>query len=145
MTDCYAAIAASAVTSITTLQKYAVAGPIVETRCLAARRKRGPAAAAITCADIPAAQKFVDGLQPGPNTTKAQAHLDAAKSAGNESQCVAELQQVNKYAARSAEADKRMASHGTRHARVRCADTLHQDRPGGSDYRGPPVAGCPRR
>ena len=104
-----------------------------------------PAAAAITCADIPAAQKFVDGLQPGPNTTKAQAHLDAAKSAGNESQCVAELQQVNKYAARSAEADKRMASHGTRHARVRCADTLHQDRPGGSDYRGPPVAGCPRR
>ena len=24
-----------------------------------------------------------------------------------------------------------------------CATMLHQDRPGGSDYRGPPVAGCP--
>jgi hypothetical protein len=23
-----------------------------------------------------------------------------------------------------------------------CADPLHQNRPGGSDYRGPPVAGC---
>jgi hypothetical protein len=26
--------------------------------------------------------------------------------------------------------------------RVRCADWLHQNRPGGSDYHGPPVAGC---
>ncbi len=104
-----------------------------------------PAAGAITCADIPAAQKFVDGLKPGPNTTKAQAHLDAAKSAGNESKCVAELNEVNKYAGRSAAADKRMASRGTRRTRVLCADTLHQDRPGGSDYHGPPVAGCPRR
>jgi hypothetical protein len=25
---------------------------------------------------------------------------------------------------------------------VQCADLLHQDRPGGSDYRGPPVPGC---
>jgi hypothetical protein len=25
---------------------------------------------------------------------------------------------------------------------VRCADPLHQDRPGGTDYRGPPVPGC---
>ena len=24
-----------------------------------------------------------------------------------------------------------------------CADALHQDRPGGADYHGPPVAGCP--
>jgi predicted small secreted protein len=24
-----------------------------------------------------------------------------------------------------------------------CADALHQNRPGGSDYHGPPVAGCP--
>ena len=23
-----------------------------------------------------------------------------------------------------------------------CADMLHQDRPGGSDYQGPPVPGC---
>ena len=28
---------------------------------------------------------------------------------------------------------------------IRCADWLHQNRPGGSDYHGPPVAGCPRR
>jgi hypothetical protein len=27
---------------------------------------------------------------------------------------------------------------------ARCAGALHQDRPGGSDYRGPPVTGCPR-
>jgi hypothetical protein len=26
---------------------------------------------------------------------------------------------------------------------VQCADPLHQDRPGGSDYRGPPVPECP--
>ncbi len=26
---------------------------------------------------------------------------------------------------------------------VRCADPLHQDLPGGTDYRGPPVSGCP--
>lgn len=25
-----------------------------------------------------------------------------------------------------------------------CADKLHQDRPGGTDYYGPPVAGCPQ-
>ncbi len=28
--------------------------------------------------------------------------------------------------------------------RVRCADWLHQNRPGGSDYHGPPVPGCRR-
>lgn len=27
---------------------------------------------------------------------------------------------------------------------VSCADFLHQARPGGSDYQGPPVAGCPQ-
>ena len=26
-----------------------------------------------------------------------------------------------------------------------CADLMHQDRPGGSDYHGPPVPGCPPR
>jgi hypothetical protein len=103
-----------------------------------------PAAAAITCADLPKAESFVDGLKPGPNTNKAQAHLAKARSAGSESQCVAELNQVNKYATRSAEADKRAASGGARPKRVRCADTMHQNRPGGTDYRGPPVAGCPR-
>lgn len=28
---------------------------------------------------------------------------------------------------------------------VQCADPLHQDRPGGTDYRGPPVPECPPR
>jgi len=28
-------------------------------------------------------------------------------------------------------------------AGVQCADALHQGRPGGSDYHGPPVVGCP--
>jgi hypothetical protein len=104
-----------------------------------------PAAAAMSCADVPAAQKFVDGLQPGPNTRAAQSHLDAAKSATSESQCVAQLKQVNKYAARSAAADKRMAAGGTRTRRVAvlCADTLHQSRPNGTDYHGPRVASCP--
>ncbi len=27
---------------------------------------------------------------------------------------------------------------------IRCADALHQNRPGGSDYKGPPVPECPR-
>ena len=104
-----------------------------------------PAAAAISCADVPAAQSFVDGLKPGPNTSKAQAHLEKAKSAGSDSQCVAELRQVNKYAARSAAADKRAASGSPRPRHVLCADALHQSRPGGTDYHGPTVAGCPRR
>ena len=30
-------------------------------------------------------------------------------------------------------------------AGVQCADALHQDRPGGADYHGPPVVGCPQR
>ena len=28
---------------------------------------------------------------------------------------------------------------------VKCADWLHQSRPGGSSYKGPPVPGCPQR
>jgi len=28
---------------------------------------------------------------------------------------------------------------------VQCADFFHQDRPGGTDYYGPPVPGCPQR
>ena len=30
-------------------------------------------------------------------------------------------------------------------AGVQCADALHQDRPGGTDYHGPAVVGCPPR
>jgi CelD/BcsL family acetyltransferase involved in cellulose biosynthesis len=114
-----------------------------------------PAApAAIPCADIPAAQHFVDNLRPGPNTRAAQHHLEAAKHATSEQQCSAELAEVDKYARRSRDADKRLASSkgqqkaapAPQQKRVpapQCADALHQNRPGGSDYHGPPVAGCP--
>ena len=106
----------------------------------------------IACTQIPDAQRFVDGLHPGPNTSAAQQHLDAAKqaaSAGDERHCVSELGRVNYYATRSAAADKRAAAHPasahpTHHHHVVCADALHQNRPGGSDYHGPAVAGCPR-
>ncbi len=103
------------------------------------------AQAAIPCSDIPKAQHFIDNLRPGPNTRAAHRHLDAAKRATSESHCSAELSEVDKYARRSAAADKRLAaSAGKRQAPARqCADALHQNRPGGSDYRGPPVAGCP--
>jgi hypothetical protein len=109
----------------------------------------GLALAAIPCSDLPQAQSFVDKLKPGPNTRAAQQHLAAAKAAGSEEQCSAELQKVDEYARRSAEADKRMAEGGTPHHHhhyhhVKCADLLHQSRPGGSDYKGPPVAGCPK-
>jgi hypothetical protein len=95
------------------------------------------AASGISCSQIPEAQAFVDKLNPGPNTERAQRHLDAAKRATSESGCVAELRQTNTYAKRSAAADRRSASRGER-----CADTLHQNRPGGSDYRGPPDTAC---
>jgi hypothetical protein len=106
----------------------------------------------ITCSQIPNAQRFVDKLRPGPNTSAAQQHLNAAKraaEAGDERHCVSELGQVNHYATRSAEADKRAAEHPAsahkpRH-HVQCADALHQNRPGGTDYHGPAVPGCPRR
>lgn len=103
----------------------------------------------ITCSQIPDAQRFLDGLKPGPNTNAARQHLDAAKHAadgGNDRQCVSELSRVNYYATRSAAADKHAATHrATTRRHVLCADALHQNRPGGSDYHGPAVAGCPRR
>lgn len=102
----------------------------------------------ITCSQVDDAQHFVDGLKPGPNTRAAQKHLDAAKAAsqaGNDQQCVQELGRVNYYARRSAAADKRVAEAGSHpHARhVLCADALHQNRPGGSDWHGPSL-GCPK-
>jgi hypothetical protein len=143
------------------------------------------AAGQITCSQIPAAQRFVSGLKPGPNTREAQHHLDLARKAKNEKDCVTELGHVNYYAKRSAAADKRLKNNSHSHksepparpkpgasaapsdkavtlpARivqpavsagpvpgrrpplpVKCADPLHQDRPGGSDYHGPPVPGC---
>jgi hypothetical protein len=126
-----------------------------------------PALAAdkIECAQIPHAQSFIDGLKPGPNSQAAQRHLDAAKSAKSDKDCVAELGKVNYYAKRSAAADARIANAAAAPAApkaatpkkgkvktakakpasgVQCADSLHQDRPGGSDYKGKPVAGCKR-
>lgn len=98
------------------------------------------------CSQIPKAQQFINGLKPGPNTRAAQQHLDAAKAAHSDRQCVAELKKVDYYARRSAAADKaaarQAAAHRPRHAQ--CADALHQDRPGGTDYHGPAVAGCAR-
>jgi hypothetical protein len=126
-----------------------------------------PALAAdqIECSQIPHAQSFIDGLKPGPNTKAAQRHLDAAKNAKSDKECVTELGKVNYYAKRSAAADARLAKPTTEPAApkatkpakakvktakaksgggMKCADTLHQDRPGGSDYTGKPVPGCKR-
>ncbi|HKT17543.1 MAG TPA: hypothetical protein VJR47_05845 [Stellaceae bacterium] len=141
------------------------------------------AAGQITCSQIPAAQRFVSGLKPGPNTREAQRYLDQARKAKTDKDCVTALGHVNYYAKRSAAADKRLenpahgrkqaspaqpkpgkpsstAKPGTLPARavksaptgpvparkpplpIKCADPLHQDRPGGSDYHGPPVPGC---
>lgn len=107
----------------------------------------GIGAAAISCSDIPDAERFVGTLRPGPNTTAAQRHLEAAKHASSDKQCVAELREVDKYARRSYAADQRATSGAAKPSAThpQCADFFHQDRPGGSDYHGPPVAGCPQR
>jgi hypothetical protein len=124
------------------------------------------AATQIQCAQIPQAQSFVDGLKAGPNTKAAQLHLDAAKKAKSDTECVNELGKVNYYAKRSANADKRAAARAAakpatvqtaivnktpvktvktkRPRTVQCADLLHQNRPGGTDYKGPPVPSCNR-
>jgi hypothetical protein len=106
----------------------------------------------ITCSQLPNAQRFVDGLRPGPNTSAAQQHLVSAKraaDAGDERHCVSELGRVNYYAERSAAADKHASAHPasahkTHRRHVVCADALHQNRPGGTDYHGPAVPGCRR-
>jgi hypothetical protein len=105
------------------------------------------AADSFNCSQIPHAQSYVDGLKPGPNTSAARQHLDAAKNARSDQQCVAELKRVDYYARRSAAADKAAAHPKTarRIRHVQCADALHQDRPGGTDYKGPPVRGCSKR
>ncbi|HVA14251.1 MAG TPA: hypothetical protein VNF99_13440 [Stellaceae bacterium] len=105
------------------------------------------AATRISCAQLPDAQRFVDRLHPGPNTSAAQQHLDAAKRArdsGDTGHCVAELSKVNYYARRSAAADRHMASEHSHRRHILCADAMHQNRPGGTDYHGPAVAGCRR-
>lgn len=118
------------------------------------------AATQIQCSQIPRAQAFVDGLKPGPNTKAAQQHLDAARAAKSDKECVNELGKVNYYAKRSAAADKHAARSAAKPAKakkatantakakhprtVQCADMLHQNRPGGTDYKGPPVPACNR-
>ena len=103
------------------------------------------AAASIPCSDLPMAERFVAKLKPGPNTRAAQQHLAIAKQATTERQCSKELGQVDKYARRSLAADKRAAAAHERHSgrSAQCADVFHENRPGGTDYHGPPVAGCP--
>jgi hypothetical protein len=109
-------------------------------------RAQAAQAAGLSCAEIPAAENFVAGLHPGPNTRAAQRHLAAARRARTNSGCAAELRQVDRYAKASAAADRRAATHGIAGSSaprgVRCADVFHQDRPGGSDYHGPRVRGC---
>lgn len=96
----------------------------------------------ITCAQLPKAAEFVDTkLKPGPNTDEARRHLAAAQHATSDAQCVAELRRVDYYAKRSMAADRHAASA---HTHVRCGDVLHPTLPGGVDYHGPPVPGCPQ-
>jgi hypothetical protein len=123
----------------------ALAVPALAFAALFANPLHANAATSISCSQLPDAQHFVDGLHPGPNTSAAQQHLDAAKQAsdaGDTRHCVSELTKVNYYARRSAAADKHAAHPRARH--VLCADAMHQDRPGGTDYHGPAVPGCHR-
>ena len=71
----------------------------------------GIAVAAISCADLPKAERYVrENLRPGPNTRLAERHLEAARRARSPRQCSAELQKVDYYAKRSAAADRRAES-----------------------------------
>jgi hypothetical protein len=116
-------------------------------RRAAANAQARPAAPAksqsrITCAQLPKAAEFVNTkLKPGPNTDAAKRHLEAAQHAASDAQCVAELRRVDYYAKRSMVADQHVAAA---HTHVRCGDILHPTLPGGVDYRGPPVPGCPQ-
>src|SRR5438552_5216723 len=83
-----------------------VAG-LVGLACLAAAT---PGWAASCREEIREAQRFVDTLRPGPNTRNAQRHLAAARRAGSERRCIAELRQVNVYATRSDAADRRLTA-----------------------------------
>ena len=117
---------------------------------LALLASAAPTMAASCRAQIPEAQRFVANLHDGPNTRAAQRHLDAASRSYTERECADHLRQVDTYARRSAAADRRSGVHrrtasGSSVApRIECADTFHQNRPGGSDYHGPRVAGCAR-
>ncbi|HEV2162593.1 MAG TPA: hypothetical protein VGR52_10230 [Stellaceae bacterium] len=98
---------------------------------------KGQTQSPIACAQLPQAADFVNTkLKPGPNTDAAKQHLAAAQNATSDQQCTAELRQVDYYAKRSLAADQHAARH------VKCGDVLHPTRPGGVDYRGPPVPGC---
>ena len=67
--------------------------------------------AQITCSQLPKAEAFVNTkLKPGPNTTAAKRHLELAKNAKSDAQCVAELRKVDYYAKRSMAADKAKAA-----------------------------------
>jgi hypothetical protein len=65
------------------------------------------AAPQISCSDIPRAQAFLHRLHPGPNTKAAWQHLNDAKRARSNHDCVEQLGAVNYFAKRSLAADRR--------------------------------------
>jgi hypothetical protein len=68
------------------------------------------AEAAAACPGISATQHQINRLRPGPNTRAAQRHLDAARRARSDAACRRELLQADRYARRSAAADRRAAA-----------------------------------
>jgi hypothetical protein len=68
----------------------------------------GLALAAVSCRELPKAERYVHTkLKPGPNTQAALRHLAAAKHARTAEQCSMELARVDYYARRSRAADRR--------------------------------------
>jgi hypothetical protein len=64
------------------------------------------AAGQITCSQLPHAEAFMHKLKAGPNTNEARRHLDMAKAAKSDQECVNELGAANYYAKKSMSADK---------------------------------------
>jgi colicin import membrane protein len=65
-----------------------------------------------------------------------RAAADRRKAAAEKRLALAERRRV------AAAAPRRTSGSGSSVVYVKCADLLHQNRPGGSDYRGPPVPAC---
>lgn len=82
--------------------------PIYSIVAIAALLAAGPALAAphISCSEIPKAEAFLHKLKPGPNTRAAWKHLELAKHAKSDHDCVMQLGAVNYFAKKSLAADK---------------------------------------